>query len=408
MKSFLLTACALLAAGSAFAQNSAYYKADVLFNEEQKTKEAAEAIEPALTNPKTTKLAAAYNLAGNIFGKMLSVEIEKASKREPIDTLLFISSLNKAVTYFTKSHEYDVAPNSKGKIKPEFVANNKKMIGQMLDYYAYAAGFQNARKDIDGAYNSFEKAINMPKNPVFSKEETDSIYAKKNDDYSKWSYFAAMLAYGKKDWDGVLNNIELALKNPESMEDGYTMKLAALQQKKDMPAWIECSKDAIKNIQGTVSFCQNLLNYYTENNLAKEAQATADEITKAAPNSKMAYYAQGCVYLNTVKDFAKARTAFEKSIQIDPSFLQANFNMGVSYINEIVSKKDEFCTDPRKPEFKKDKQKILEYYRKAKPYFEKVRELTPNSPANWGSYLKNVYYNLEMKDKEKEIDEAMK
>ena len=52
----------------------------------------------------------------------------------------------------------------------------------------------------------------------------------------------------------------------------------------------------------------------------------------------------------------------------------------------------------------KDLEAAKEYYRKALPYLEKTRELAPDQPKVWGLALKNVYYNLEMKDKEKEID----
>ena len=40
--------------------------------------------------------------------------------------------------------------------------------------------------------------------------------------------------------------------------------------------------------------------------------------------------------------------------------------------------------------------------------FEKTRELVPDQPKVWALSLKNIYYNREMKDKEKEIDEVLK
>ena len=74
-------------------------------------------------------------------------------------------------------------------------------------------------------------------------------------------------------------------------------------------------------------------------------------------------------------------------------------NMGVSYINEVVSQKDNF-----KLTEKADREKVLNYYKQALPYFEKVRELAPDKPQLWANNLKTVYYNLENKEKEKEMD----
>ena len=107
------------------------------------------------------------------------------------------------------------------------------------------------------------------------------------------------------------------------------------------------------------------------------------------------------------KDYTKAREYLQKALDIDPNFADANYNMGVSYVNELISKKDQFVTDPRKPQYKTDVEKVKEYYRKALVYFEKTRELAPNQPQIWGLSLKNIYYNLQMKDKEKEIDKVL-
>ena len=83
---------------------------------------------------------------------------------------------------------------------------------------------------------------------------------------------------------------------------------------------------------------------------------------------------------------------------------EAQYNMGISYVNELVANKDKFTTNTKDPNYKKDLEAAKEYYRKALPYLEKTRELAPDQPKVWGLALKNVYYNLEMKDKEKEID----
>ncbi|HCE47940.1 MAG TPA: hypothetical protein DEQ84_04665, partial [Prevotellaceae bacterium] len=68
----------------------AVYKAEEQFKE-GKYAEAEKTILPALTNPKTKKLAFAYNLAGKIEGTLLNAEIQKAAAKQPLDTVLFIN-----------------------------------------------------------------------------------------------------------------------------------------------------------------------------------------------------------------------------------------------------------------------------------------------------------------------------
>ena len=161
-------------------------------------------------------------------------------------------------------------------------------------------------------------------------------------------------------------------------------------------------------LPNNTQFVQNLLYYYSIKHLNDEAKATAEDLIAKAPNNKNAWYSAGCIYLNLVKDFVKARECLGKALELDPSFPDANYNMGVSYVNELISKKDQFVTDPRNPKYKTDVEKVKDFYRKGLTYFEKTRELVPDQPQVWGLSLKNVYYNLEMKDKEKEIDEVLK
>ena len=144
-------------------------------------------------------------------------------------------------------------------------------------------------------------------------------------------------------------------------------------------------------------------------NKKEEALKTANEFVQNAPNSKMAWYANGCLKLNVLRDYTGAQQAFQKALDIDSLFADANFNMGISYINEILSKRDQLNLDNvKKPNYLKDVETFRSYYRKALPYLEKTRELTPDKPKVWAHGLKNVYYNLQMKDKEKEIDEILK
>lgn len=403
MKKTLFSAIMLSATTSMFGQNSLVSKAQFLFdgNELQK---AADMLAPALTSGKTKDLAHAFNLAGNIESRFMNQEIMKAAKNEPCDTALFISSLNKAVDYFIKSNEYDVAPDEKGRVKPKYQENNKSMLGQMLSYYGYAGQFQNANKDMKGAYKSFERYLELPKCSVFSKAETDSIYKKNAGDYQKIAYYAAMLAYREKEWKNVLKNVDMALQDTAFANDGYTMKLSALLHTGDTAKWVDASKEAIKAVHSNVIYSQNLLYYYSSRDLKKEAAETADEIVANAGDNKMAWYARGCIFLNVMDNHKIAREAFEKALAIDPNFVEANHNIGVSYVNEIVSMRDKLTLDPKKPQYKKDRETVLEFYRKALPYFEKARQLAPTQSELWALPLKNVYYNLEMKDKEKEMD----
>ena len=401
MKKIIFSLVVMMTATLAFGQNSAIYKAEELLNENEIQKAQA-AILPALTSDKTTHKAWAFNMAGNIESRILQKEIEKAAAKQKCDTTLFINSLNNAVKYFTESDKYDMAPNDKGKVNAEYHANKWKMVRQMVSYYAYAGQFENERGNKKGAYKAFEQYIQMPKNPVFTKAQTDSFYKKDAEVFNKIGYYASILAFESKDYDGVLKNVDFAIADSASRNDGYMMKLSSLLAKKDTANWVVASRAAAAAVDDNPVYCNNLLFYYTMKHLDNEAKVMADQLVQTAPKNKMAWYAHGCVNMNTFKKYADARQDFDKAIALDDNFVEAIYNKGVSFVNELISL--HLTTDTKSKEYNKTLEQAKTYYKQAQPLFEKVRQLAPDRKDLWAENLRSIYFNLDMKDKAKEME----
>lgn len=409
MKKIICSLALLLFTTLSFAQNMAYYKAEEAMQKGH-LDEAASILEAALNNPKTTKFADMYNLAGRVHAQLFNPELLKAAKGLPLDTAVFIQELDKAITYYTKSYEYDMAPNKKGKVKPEHVEENTKMIHDMLDYYNYAAMFLYNQKNLKGAAEYFQKYIELPKNPVFTQAQTDSIYKVKHAAYAQAAVNVVMINYQEKNWDGVLQSVDFALKDTTSLQDLYIMKMQAELEKKDSAAWLKTLKEAVTRVEDNAGFAQNLLYYYVNKNNLAEAEEMANSLITENPNSKVAWYMKGCVELNLKKDYNAARESFKKALELDPSYADANINMGITYINEVVARRNngEYCLDRTKvKQFNADYEKIKVFYENARPYFEKVRELLPDKPSVWAPYLSNIYTNLQMKDEAKAMEALM-
>lgn len=405
MKKNILLLATLLVASGASAQNVKIYKAEEQMNENNFT-EAIATIEGVLSNPKTKDLALANFMAGEINARWLNEQIT-GLKQGKCDTTIFINCLDKAVMYFTKSNEIDQQPDKKGRVRPQYLkpfktdgltsySGNRKRLLDMMQYYGYAAQFENARHNADGAYKYFVKDMEFPKNPVFTKAETDSIYKRNAAYYNKIGYYTAMLAYEKKNYDDVLKYVGFALKDSTSLRDGYVMKMNSQLAKGDTAAWINTCKDAIEDMPDNVANVTNLLKYYDDHKMVNEAKAMAEDLVQRAPQNKMAWYTRGCVYMNTIKDYTVARESFSKAIALDPNFYFALFNQGCTYVNELMDIKDKLCTDRRQVDrYNKDMEKARGYYRKALPYFENTMILSTDKPQLWAYNLQTVYYNLQ-------------
>lgn len=412
MKKFILSVALAMVAGVSFGQNNAYYKAQEKIDKGELT-EAEAILEAALTNPKTTKFAMMYNQAGEVQARIFDPELKNAAQGLPFDTMKFVTHMDKSILYFTKSHEEDIKPNDKGKVKPKFIAQNKSRIKAMLDYYNYAAMFMNASGKLDESIVYFEKYINLPKNPVFSQAETDSIYESKKTVYAQTRFNIALLTYQLKKWDKCLELTNEALKDTLGTTDLFKIKQQCCLELKDSAAWLATMQEAVMRTNNAM-FSQNLLYYYVTNKKTAEAERMATEIITKSPDSKMAWYMKGCVELNLKNDYAEARKCFEKALAIDPNFVDANSNMAASYINEAYQKRlsgvykfigtNRSYTQKEKPAYEKELADFKSFYEKALPYLEKVRELAPDQPRIWASSLQQCYYNLGQTDKAKEMD----
>ena len=104
MKKFLFTIGMALFCGTAFAQNSAIFKAQAL---EQKgdIAGAAALLEEALKHPKTTKFAEMYHQVAEDNAKLFNPELMKAAQGLPFDTAAFCMHLDKMVDHLQGGFE---------------------------------------------------------------------------------------------------------------------------------------------------------------------------------------------------------------------------------------------------------------------------------------------------------------
>ena len=417
MKKFICSIALMAICGTSFAQNSAIYKAKT-FQEKGDLVQASQIIEEALKNPKTTKFAEMYNLAAELNAQRFNPELMKAAQGIPFDTTLFCNTLDNAISYYIKSHEADITPDKKGKVRSKFIAANHSRMLSMLDYYNYAAVFMNQCGKQDKSVEYFKKYMALPSCAIFSKHESDSIYNSKKKAYDQTAMNLAVLHFQNKQYDEALTYVDKAMKAEEVSRDLYIIKMQSYLAKNDSTNWLKSLEQAVEKT-GDVNFMSNLLYYYVDKNAVEPATAMADKMVSNAPQNKAAWYMKGCVDLNLKKKYADARASFEKSLQIDPDFADANVNIAYCYLNEIrerilngefkyVGSSAQTITGKDKVHAYQNEMKIVKgYYEKALPYMEKARALNPEKPKLWAYALQMIYDNLEMKDKKAEIDSVI-
>lgn len=406
-KLFLMIGVALISTAT-WAQDSQIYKAQQLLDEaNQKTgdirtaklREAQSIMTAVLANPKTKKLAYAYNVAGQTELRFLNEEIDKMKARQPLDTALFINSMNNAVKYFSESYKLDHQPDAKGKLKPKFDYGDEYTIGKgngnvkwlkdIVPYYLMCAQMCYSNGNKEEAYKYYIKHLEYPKSFFFTKAQTDSIY-KADPNYPKVGYYATILAFEDKDYDKVLQTVDYAINSDDktTKSDGYYMKATSLQHKGDTAQWLNTMLEAMENTDN-VDYPQIVLKYYYDHHQQAEAMRVANEFVQKAPNNKMAHYIKGVVLMDQTKD-QDALVEFNKALELDTAFVEAKANVGVLKFNEIRDLNQKAITDNKDPKYKAQQQELKSKLEEAKSIFNDVANMAPDKEALWQDKLEQI------------------
>ena len=100
--------------------------------------------------------------------------------------------------------------------------------------------------------------------------------------------------------------------------------------------------------------------------------------------------------------------AYEKAVEINPQYFNANYNLGALYFNmgvEYVDKAGNYSEYQQK-EFDEAEKKAKKNFELALPYLEKANELDPHDLATMVS-LKNLYSRTGNDEGYKRISEIL-
>lgn len=134
-----------------------------------------------------------------------------------------------------------------------------------------------------------------------------------------------------------------------------------------------------------------LFNTYISLGKRELALNKAKEAVDQNPNDKFTNYNYGTMLLES-KQYEDAVKYFKKSLELDPKYENALYNIAACYINwgiQVREKEEE--SNVSKPTYKR-------YFEQALSYLEQLSQVNPNDYRTW-ERLGQVYAVLEMNDK---------
>lgn len=333
-----------------------------------------------------------------MISQLMNAELQKAQNDIPFDT----ARVCQLATDIADACHYQLKyGNPKDDTQKQILVQVGTKFPGIHTYHAYATQFQIQNGNLKGACEAFEKYKNFAAN--YPEVANSDRVKNPTYPYSQFAFNIYYTAYTQKDYTTLAKYYDEAMQydDEQSQEFVRQSSVQVYLAKGDTIGWANACKELIKknpSSESSETYIQNLLAYYSKQG-TKQMSDFADEILAIVPESKIANYGKGFSYYIDQK-YAEALKYYQKTVEIDPDYMEGNYqcgsclyNIGKDNYNTIRDKKytSQAAAD------KEAETKVKSYFRKAMPYFEKVRELEPNDPSRWAGELKIIYGNLGMK-----------
>lgn len=399
----LFTAALCLVAGASFAQKNAVKEAEAIVKGQKPDfTEARNLIKGALENEETKADAQTWYIAGFVEDQEFSQEKTKQVLGQKPDEAKMYTALYGVLPYFQKSLEFDKQPNDKGKVKPRFTKNITSILSVDHVYYINGGAYYFDAKDYQKAYDFFQQYLAISSMPEFEGTPT----AAKDSNYMTVQFYAAVAATQ-------LNNPKLAVEALNRAKgfsyrqnDIYQYLCYEYEQEKDSVSLEATLKEGMQKFPEESYYLLSLINNYIYSGRNQEAiQYLNTAISKDAQNAQL-YDVMGRVYETGIKDNANAEKYYKQALQVKPDYIESMGNLGRVYYNQGVNKQSDANNIQDQAKYQVELAKAKEFFKQALPLFEKAHQAKPEE-REYMTALRGIYYNLNMGDKLKAIEDEM-
>jgi predicted Zn-dependent protease len=408
MKKIMFMAMMAAATLTANAQEDVVKGAKKLLDKGE-VEQAIQAVQPALTAGTNEEKAAAWNLLAaanyktfsDIQGKKLENQVKQTN--EPVDEAAMNAAIIAAFEAALKCDEFDNMPNEKGKVKPKFRAENQKIYQNGRLQCINAGQYEYNQKNYAGAFKAFALYVDSGDAPLFTGLDMSQ------DQYKyEVAYFASLAAYQGKDFANVIKYAQIAAQDESKAKDATEILVFSAKEtmktKEDTLAYVNMLQEASSKFPDDSRYSGWLGDYYLQSGSTEDLGKWAEAEIAKNPQNKFAYTYKG-ESLRLSNKFDEAVEYYKKAVEIDPSYVAALYQAGVTLNSKAIAMKDELADKKTGMLTTANADKVKAVLTEAKGFLEKVRELDPNrDQVNWAYALYQMYYSLGDKDKAAELE----
>ena len=358
-------------------------------------------IKPALADAESKDEAETWFVAGKIaYGKYDKYRVLK-SIGKGVDEKAMGDALLLGYEYMQTALRLDSVPerDKKGEVKinkstglPKIKTKYSKDIHKIIlshynDYKLVGRIFYVSSQDFHKAFKAWDVYTSMPDNENYSSLRamvTDSVIG-------EYRFYQGIVAKMDEKYNDALNSFFKALDKGYTKKDVFDYAISCAEHEKNDSVLVKVVKEAYMRYGKDDSrYIGILINYAINNKKYDIATVIIDKAIADNPNNAQYYDLKGVLLENQNGRIDESYQYFKRAVELDESFIKANFDMGRYYYNMALKETDAA--------------KSKELLAKAMPFMEKVLAAEPQNRAAKDA-LKAIYYNLNNSEKLQSLGE---
>lgn len=318
---------------------------------------------------------------------------EKLYLKQKYDTIEFFSLVKRMYQTMERFDTIDAKLYTNKAVKPKYRQRHARILISIRPNLFNGANYYLVKKDYSTAFDYFSLFILSDKASLF----TGYNFEKKDPLMPHAAYWSMYCGYKLRNPDKIMKFSSIAEKDTSMLHFVKQYEAEAYSIKKDTVAYINALKAGFEAFPNFAFFFPRLVEYYSNNNHYEDALYVVNRALEADSTSLLFRFTKSTVLLN-LGQYDECIDICKKIIAEHKNFSAAYYNIGLSYFDQAIelSKKK-----PSKSNFSN----LQELYKKALPFLEKYKYLSPDSKDKWLIPLYTIYLNLNMG---KEFDEIEK
>lgn len=367
MKKITFLLLAVIISAAATAQKGKITAAETFIREGAYDK-AKEAIETAITNPKSMGLAKTYYVKG----KLCQAAYDSG---DPKFMGLYPDILMEAYNNFEKAVQMD--PKLKSRVISE---NAYALLGNSFLNDAISKFNEKNYKE---AMLSFEKNVKVAASDLYvGMVDTLVIFN------------AGLAAYNAEMYPEAITHFRTCTTSGTEDTKPYIFMSDSYLRMKDTVNAEAVLMEGYKAYPDTLDIILQATQFYLDANDSEKAFQFVHKAMEMDPENYVLYLVEGSLNMK-LEDYPKAIESLKVSLTKNPTQFESNYNIGLCYVsiaNEMLNEAN-LIADNR--EYEKAKEKAFEEMKKAIPFFLDAEKANPSSLATL-EFLREIYLKLKM------------